>query len=450
MSPETRDLQSRKGARGARGAERILGVLRSNAAMRVYAVLGVLLLAFLWYNAVRRAITPGSSHYLMFIDFSRDLIFDRINLYVEYSVTNTVTKYPPFMGLIFAPLVPLPLWLGASIWFWVNLGLAVGATYFGVLTVREGSEGPGERALFVIPFVLAAGIIGSNLEVTQINHLTLFLLCWSLYAFKRGKDIGAGALIGVAVALKLTPGLFILYFLYKRSYKVVAGAAIGLVICWLVLPPFLVGFENFWPVMTGWWGILSAFLTEGTAAEGIVGFRHTNQSLSAALHRFLSEVPADGGRGAHYFVNIISLSVPFVDYVFKAAVVAILAFLLWICRTPLGDRDRLALSFEYSLIFIATLFISPISWIDHYVFLLFPYIAGVYFVRTQPAILRERRLMFYSLAASFVLVSLSASRLMQAWSLPVLGALIIAAAIAVALRGEQARLKAEPKLQPQR
>ena len=199
MSPESRNLQS------GGGMERIPDVLRSKAAMRVYAVLGALLVAFLWYNAVRRAITPGSSHYVMFIDFSRDLIFDRINLYVEYSVTNTVTKYPPFMALIFAPLVPLPLWLGASIWFWVNLGLAVGAAYFGVLTVREAGVGIGDRGLFVIPFVLAAGIIGSNLEVTQINHLTLFLLCWSLYAFKQGKDIGAGALIGVAAALKLTP-----------------------------------------------------------------------------------------------------------------------------------------------------------------------------------------------------------------------------------------------------
>jgi hypothetical protein len=151
-------------------------------------------------------------------------------------------------------------------------------------------------------------------------------------------------------------------------------------------------------------------------------------------------VPADGGRGSDYFVNIVSLSISFVDYVFKAAVVAILACLVWVCRTPLGDRDRLPLSFEYSLIFIATLFISPISWIDHYVFLLLPYIAGVYFVRTRPAILRERRLMFYALAASFVLVSSSASRLMQAWSLPVFGAMIIAVAIAVALRGEQRRL----------
>ncbi|KPK65960.1 MAG: hypothetical protein AMS21_03445, partial [Gemmatimonas sp. SG8_38_2] len=121
--------------------------------------------------------------------------------------------------------------------------------------------------------------------------------------------------------------------------------------------------------------------------------------------------------------------------------------LAWVCRTPLGDRDRVALSFEYSLIFISTLFISPISWINHYVFLLFPYFAAVYFIRTRPSTLAQRQLMLYALAISFVLVSSSASQLMQAWSLPVLGALIIAAAIAAALRGEQRRLRAEPGAQ---
>jgi len=433
---------------GALGGPLLRG-LRSPLAKRVYLGLLALLVAFLWYNMVRRAISPGGSQFLSFLTFSEDLIYRHVNVYLEYSVLDTVTKYPPFFSLLFAPLVPLPHWLGASIWFWVSLGLVVGATHFSVLTVREGGAGERDRALYVIPFVLAAGIIGSNLETAQVNHVTLFLLCLSLYAFKQRRDLGAGALIGVATALKLTPGLFILYFLYKRRFKVAVGAAVGLLICWLALPPFMFGFENYGPIMASWWDILGRFITEGTVAEGVVGFRHTNQSLSAALYRFLSDVPADGGRGPDYFVNVVSLSVPLVDYIMKGLAVAILAFLAWVCRTPLGDRDRVALSFEYSLIFIATLFISPISWINHYVFLLFPYVAAVYFIRTRRSTLPQRRLLLYGLAVSFVLVSSSASRLMQAWSLPVLGTLIIAVAIAAVLRGEQRRLRAEPELRPQ-
>jgi hypothetical protein len=414
--------------------DRLVRALTSTAAKRIYAALLVLLVAFLWYDMVRRAVTPGGSQFRSFARFSEDLVYRHVNVYREYSVLETVTKYPPFFSLLFAPLVPLPLWLGASIWFWLSLALAVGAAYTSVLTIQESGERPRDRALYVIPFVLAAGIVGSNLETAQVNHVTLFLLVLALYAFRRGRDVGAGALIGVATALKLTPGLFILYFLYKRAFKVVAGAALALIVCWLVIPPFLFGFDNFQPIMSSWWGILGRFLTEGTIAEGVVGFRHTNQSLSAAFHRFFTHVPADGGKGPDYYINIASLGLTLADRLVKAMVLAILIFLAWICRTPLGERGRLALAFEYSLIWIATLFISPISWINHYVFLLFPYTVAVYYVRTRPASLRDRRILLYSLATAFVLVSSSASRLMQAWSLPVLGATVLAAAMAVTLR----------------
>jgi hypothetical protein len=423
--------------RTARARRRLVRALTSTTAKRIYLGLLGLLIAFLWLNMVRRAITPGGSQFLSFVKFSEDLVYRHVNVYREYSVLDTVTKYPPFFSLLFAPLVPLPPWLGAAIWFWVSLGLAVGAAYAAALAVSERDGSVRDRAMFVIPLVLAAGIVGSNLETAQVNHVTLFLVTLALYMFRRGRDLSAGALIGVAAALKLTPALFILYFLYKRAYRVVAGAGVALVVCWLLIPPLLFGFDNFGPIMSGWWGILTRFLTEGTIAEGIVGFRHTNQSLSAAFHRFFTQVPADGGRGPDYFVNILALDLTLADRIVKAMVLAILGFLVWICRTPLGERGSVALAFEYSLIWIATLFISPISWINHYVFLLFPFAAAVYYIRTRPPSLRERRLLLYGLGASFLLVSSSASRLPQAWSLPFLGALVLAVAVAVALRAEQ-------------
>ncbi len=419
------------------GSERLMAALKTPAAKRIYTGLLVLLILFLWFNMVYRVVRPGSSHFESFRLFSEDLVYRRINIYLEYSILDTVTKYPPFFALLLAPLVPLPLWLGASIWFWVSFALAIGAAYFSVLTVQEGGELARDRSLLLIPLILAAGIIGSNLETAHINHVTLFLTCLSLYSFKQGKDVRAGALLGVAAALKITPGLFVLYFLYKRAFRVVVAAGIAVVVCWLVVPPFLFGFENFPPILLGWWDIFHRFVTEGIIAEGIVGFRHTNQSLAAALHRFLSEVPADGGKGPGYFINVLSLSIPWVDRLTKLLILGIFVFLAWICRTPASDRSSLALSFEYSLIFIATLFISPISWIDHYVYLLYPYTAAVYYVRTRPSVLYERRLMLYATIASFFLVSSSASTLMQAWSLPVVGALVLAIALALALRGEQ-------------
>ncbi|NIR43747.1 MAG: DUF2029 domain-containing protein [Gemmatimonadetes bacterium] len=410
--------------------------LTSRPARWILAALIVLLVAFLWYNMVRRALSGHSSQFEEFVSFSRDLVYDGVNIYREYPPEKTVTKYPPFFGVLFAPLVPLPGWLAASLWFWLSLGFAVAATWLGVRTVNETPGRELGRSYYVIPFVLTAGIIGSNLETAQVNTLVLLLTAAALYSFRWGRDLRAGLLLGAVTALKLTPGLFIVYFLYKRAYRVVLGAGAGIVICWLLVLPPLFGFADFPAIMAGWWADLRGFISEGALAEGVIGFRHTNQSLSAAFHRFFTHVPADGGRGPDYYVNFVSLSLPTAEWIVKVMAVAIVVFLAWICRTPPGDRSRLALSFEYSLVWIATLFISPISWINHYVHLLFPYVVAVYYLKTR---VRDDtwRLLWWSVAASFVLVASSASRLPQAWSLPFFGAVVLAAGLAVALRAER-------------
>ncbi|GEM_PF-1226063 len=417
--------------------ERAAKACSSPLAKRILLVLLVALVAFLWWNMVRRAVQGHGSQFDDWIEFSRDLVYERVDVYREYSWERTsIGKYPPFFGLLFTPLVLLPTRLAASLWFLLNLTLAVGATYLSVRTVDETDGVEARRpSMFWVPFVLAAGIIGSNLETAQVNIVILFFLCLALYTFKHGADVRSGLALGLATALKLTPGLFILYFAYKRAYRVVLGALTGVVICWLVVPPLVFGTDHFSVVMSGWFEKVNPFLVEGTLAEGVSGFRHTNQSLSAVFHRFFTATPAGGGR-SDFYMNLLSLSHIVADRVVKSLSLAIVAALAWTCCTPLGGRNRVALSFEYSLVMIAALFISPISWINHYVVLLFPYTAAVYFVRTRPASSPERKLMLYALVASFLLVSSSASRLMQAFSLPFLGALILAAALTIVVRSE--------------
>ncbi len=427
-------------------------MLRSPTAKRIYAVLLVLLVAFLWYNMVRRAVNGHGSQYDDFVRFSRDLVYSKLNVYREYPADYTITKYPPFFSLLFAPLVPLPTIIGASLWFWLSLGLAVASAYLCAVTIGGSAEVRQHKALVILPLLLTAGIIGSNLETAQVNTVTLFVVCLALLAFRKRADLAAGGLLGVATALKLTPGLFVLYFLYKKAYRVVVGAGLAVIVCWLLIPPLVFGSANFGQIMVGWYDIVSGFIAEGTLAEGLQGFRDTNQSLSAAFHRYFTEVPARWNRGGtgSLYVNLFSLSLGTADRLIKAMVLAILIFLAAICRTPIAERERPALSLEYSLIWIATLFVSPISWINHYVFLLFPYAAAVYYVRTKPASPDTARLLFYAALASFLLVSSSAWRLMQAFSLPVLGAIVLGAGLSVALARERRESAGRSRIAPDR
>lgn len=410
-------------------------VLRSPAAKRGLAILLGLVVLFLWANMVRRALQGRSSQYDQFVDFSRNLVYENRNVYAEY--THSITKYPPFFGLLFAPLVPLPTVVGASIWFWLNLLLSVGAARLSTRVVRAtGHAGPLPPALWALPLLLAAGIIGSNLETAQVNIFILFFLCLGLVEFRQGRDLWAGAWLGFVTALKLTSAVMLLYFAYKRSFRVLLGAALALAVCWGILPLFVLGADDYFAVTRAWFQDLIPYFAQGTIAEGVTGFRHTNQALGAVLHRFLTHTPAGGGR-ADLYVNVASLSYPAAATAVKLLSAAILALLAWICRAPTRERTSLALALEYSLVIIVTLFISPISWINHYVALLFPFTAGLQHVWAGPPG-PQRRWMLCALVASFVLLSSSASRLAQALSLPFLGALILAIAFGVVLRRDQA------------
>lgn len=219
-----------------------------------------------------------------------------------------------------------------------------------------------------------------------------------------------------------------------------------------VLLVLLIAPANFIEIMVECYDIVSRFIAEGTLAEGLQGFRDTNQSLAAAFHRFFTEVPArwgPGGAGSLY-LNLFSLSLVMADRLIKAMILAILIFLAAICRTPLGDRDRPALSLEYSLIWIVTLFVSPISWINHYVLLLFPYAAAVCYLRSNQRLPETQRLLFCVVLASFVLVSSSAWRVMQAFSLRVLGAIVLGAGLSVALIRERRESRAASRVAPDR
>ncbi|HUP00632.1 MAG TPA: glycosyltransferase family 87 protein [Gemmatimonadota bacterium] len=426
--------------------------MRSPAARRVGAAFLALVVLFLWWNMVRRAMAGSSSQFDDFIRFSRDLLFEGRNVYVLYEPSYTITKYPPFFAFLFAPLVPLPMALAVSIWFWLNLALSLGAAVVAALTVIDGStdgsrageldigEAAAERARaarrdrwrrVIVPYVFASPVVISNLETAQVNIVIVFLLFTTLFLHRQGKDLWAGGILGAIVALKLTPALFLAYFAWKGAWRLLAGAAVGLCLCWGVVPLLAFGPGFYAEVMRGWLEAVTPFLSEGTRAEGIGGFRHTNQSLSAAVFRYLTDTPAGAGREG-FTVNVVSISLESARWVVRALSLGILIFLAWICRrSSTGDWPRFGL--ECALVMIAMLFLSPISWINHYVILIFPYAAAVGWLASQPPTSLGWRFLRAAMWLSFGLLLTSVSVLLQALSLPFLGAVILAVGIGTAL-----------------
>ena len=398
---------------------------------RILSILLVLILLGLWANMVIRATRGHGSQYDDFTEFSRDLLFNQVNVYEVYDLDVTsIGKYPPFFAMVYAPFVPLPLIPGAALWFLFSAAMMVLSVRAGVSMVMRFSgvtSMPHPTALWAVPLALIAVVTITNLETSQVNIFIFSLVLFGLDQFAKNRDMRAGLLLGAATAIKITPGLFIAYFFYKKSWKTVFWAVVGVIICWGVILPLALTPSRFLPILESWLGIFLSFITEGTMAEGITGFRHTNQSLSAVIYRFFTNTPANGGF-ENFYVNILNLSYGTADWIMKILKLAILAGLAFVCRAPMKGRNDPRIPFELSLVAIATLYLSPISWINHYIVMILPFIVAYFFIKTRGPSDVPGRKMLIALAWSAFLVAMIHPLVMTV-SLPFFGSLVMVIAL---------------------
>ena len=236
--------------------------------------------------------------------------------------------YPPVAALLFSPLLVLPyplvqgLWTAASI---AALGVAV------LLVVRAGGRGPG-WGLTAVAVLLWLEPVQNTLAYGQVNLLLLLAVLYDI-ALRPGRR-SEGALLGVAMAVKLTPAIFVLYLLARRRYRAAAtavGVAVALTLAgWAVLPTQSRAY---------WFG---AVLDPGRPGAGeFVG----NQSLRGVLVRLLG--------------NEAAAALP---WLLLAPAVAVGGTLL---AAAVARRRGEVLGVSAAA--LVGLLVSPVSWSHHYV-----------------------------------------------------------------------------------
>jgi len=131
--------------------------------------------------------------------------------------------YPPPFLLTMVWVLPLDLFPAYLTWFWLDelFGLLVGI----VLWRWWKDMGP------ALPIVLLAiygswTIFGHNHYMGQVNLLVLAVTLAGLWLGWRGRDVPAGVLVGAACLFKMSPALFVLWWMTHRKWRAV-GAAIA-------------------------------------------------------------------------------------------------------------------------------------------------------------------------------------------------------------------------------
>jgi alpha-1,2-mannosyltransferase len=326
------------------------------------------------------------------------------NVYNEWTKDGSF-PYPPIAGLLLWPITQLPPLTAAITWFCLKLAMVAASIRWSILLVTQ----PDERfALWQVALLIALATrpILSDLQHGNINILILFLTTAGLVAFRNHRDWLAGAMIGLAGAIKVTPLLFVPYFALKRQWNMVASSLAGLALFLLLVPGTTLGFERNWWLVRSW----SGAMIEPYALEGKVETIQTNQSLPGVLVRLTTDSPGieleDGTRMA---VNWVNLQQETALWIVKGLIVALLAWIGWLARNDIVNRRDARLALEYAMIFIAMLLISERSWKHHFVTMILPFAALVAAASRDYGTERMRAFIWVSMAAAFLLMASTSS-----------------------------------------
>lgn len=152
--------------------------------------------------------------------------------FVHTSSGHLPWTYPPFGALVMVPLTWLPplamnlLWLAVTAVALVALARVVFAPLLArVARPRLALAGLTVAALLVTP-------VSDGVGLGQIGILLTLLCLLDAVVLAGRRSRWTGTLVGVAIAIKLTPAVFLPYWLLTRQYRAAATALLSWAACW--------------------------------------------------------------------------------------------------------------------------------------------------------------------------------------------------------------------------
>jgi alpha-1,2-mannosyltransferase len=250
-----------------------------------------------------------------------------------FTANHLLFTYTPFALLALSPLTFGSLGLVETGWWLLS---AVSMVVAGFLLLRATFTMPSGRAWAVAGLLggtasLALEPVRSNFDYGQINLMLMVMIVADLTWVRPSRR---GLLVGLAAAIKLTPLVFLIYFLAGRQWRSFLrglGAFLGVTaISWVILPAD----------STRYWFHQVADASR-TGVLGVV----SNQSWNGMVHR----APFHGGHTGTAVWAVLSLS--------TLALGALLTRRL-LEQTRTADAVM--------VLALTELLISPVSWSHHW------------------------------------------------------------------------------------
>jgi alpha-1,2-mannosyltransferase len=252
-----------------------------------------------------------------------------LNLYDFRTVFDMPFTYPPFAALVMEPLSRMPLGLAQALWTLATLGAVVALAPVALRPVVERIGMP-----LTVTAILLTSPVRSHLRFGQVGVFLVLLVALDLLQ-RKGK-MGWG--LGLAIAVKLTPAVFLPWLFVSRKWN-----RFWSTVAWVVGSTML-GLVLLWP-SAGDYMFRASRDTTRFGANDIPG----NQSVRGMLLRSFEPGVAEK-----------------LWLVLAVLLVAVGTYQAWRCERA---GNRLAAVGVLAALSVA---VSPISWVHHLVWLVLP------------------------------------------------------------------------------
>ncbi|MFI7074149.1 glycosyltransferase family 87 protein [Micromonospora sediminicola] len=350
------------------------GAGRTIAQVVAVAALAAAVTVFLSVAAVRHGFFDLNVYYgaLTFWVHDGGEIYDFLKAGTQYGFT-----YPPFAALVMLPMAYLP-WNAAIVVSVTATVLVSAVVIWWLLDPVARRSGWTRWFTLAVALCLAAAYepMRETVNFGQVNMLLLFLVAVDLLRLLPARNRWAGVGIGLATAIKLTPGIFIVYLLvtgrWRAAATAVGTAAVATVVAAGLFPD---ASREFWTEAL--WN---------TDRVGELAFV-SNQSLRGVVARLDPQHPS--------------------TIAWLLLVLVTLVIWGWRCRRAVAAGDEAT---GLALTGAVMCLVSPVTWVHHLVWLLPGLILLV--DNGMAARGRRRRLL---LAAALVGYALLCSRIVWSW-----------------------------------
>jgi hypothetical protein len=348
-------------------------------AVSIILLFGLFFGLFIHYQT--RAPQRNFCDYRVYYNAGKNILEGK-NIYIRDKEEITPFKYSPLFAVAMAPLSIFSQRVSANLFFIINLIAILLIFRLSKKLIFFQEVSPGKVSLILaIVFIMSFRFILHCLDSGQVGLLTLFLLVLGLLFITQEKKTAGALLIGLSVMIKYMPFLFVLYFFWRKEFKIASIILLSLVLYCLV-PGIFIGFKTNFLYLKEW----LPYITATSLDQGSFAYIK-NYSLWSLIDRLF---PGSGING----VILVTL------FIF----VVLLFFILK--KQKRYTEARLTGFYnclDYGMVLLCVALFNPNAWPHNFVMMIFGYLLTVYYLFVCNF---KDKIVLILVLVSFILVSL--------------------------------------------